>query len=231
MERTSFSRNLNELWDYGTADQWNEAVDNYVYVDSAHRNIKLERDMNNSITLLSRFEKMNAELLYDFILDEFIVWKYTAPNRKATTVKYYKKKHAKSKQSLIPIRDNIINIYKCCPDDTRNLLKEAMKIGGIGVAGGSGLLSLLFPSKYGTVDYFIVERLKEIKSYPEIIQKNIKKINSKNISIRATEFLENLYREKADSLNKKFETSEWTPRKIDMVLWSYGRAKCKKTLL
>ena len=29
--------------------------------------------------------------------------------------------------------------------------------------------------------------------------------------------------EKANELNQRFDTDFWTPRKIDMVLWSIGR--------
>ena len=32
-----------------------------------------------------------------------------------------------------------------------------------------------------------------------------------------------IMKEKAKELNKRFHTDFWTPRKIDMVLWSFGR--------
>ena len=32
-----------------------------------------------------------------------------------------------------------------------------------------------------------------------------------------------IMREKAEELNRNFNTDFWTPRKIDMILWSFGR--------
>ncbi len=42
-------------------------------------------------------------------------------------------------------------------------------------------------------------------------------------------FLEKVYRNKANELNHIFGTTEWTPRKIDKALYTYGimKQECK----
>lgn len=56
----------------------------------------------------------------------------------------------------------------------------------------------------------------KIKEYPEL-----KLIESEDININQTEYIINIFKKKADDLNKLFSTDFWTPRKIDMILWSF----------
>ena len=100
-------------------------------------------------------------------------------------------------------------------------LEKVKEIKGLGIAGASGLLSILFPSKYGTVDQFVVKRLLEIHDLPE--RKIITEINPESISLSQGATLIEILRRKADELNVHNKTDFWTPREVDMVLWSYGR--------
>ena len=75
-------------------------------------------------------------------------------------------------QNLI-FRYNLNNISNC--------LNNARRIKGLGIAGASGLLSLLFPKYFGTVDQFVVKRLLEISNLKE--HDVLTKINPEWISL------------------------------------------------
>ena len=96
-----------------------------------------------------------------------------------------------------------------------------MEIHGLATAGASGLLAILFPNDFGTVDQFVVKVLNNVEgiNYAD----ELSKMNPNSLSIKDGVVLTKIFREKADELNKKFGTNFWTPRKIDMVLWSFGR--------
>ena len=96
-----------------------------------------------------------------------------------------------------------------------------MQIRGLGTAGASGLLSLIFPEKYGTVDQFIVKRLLEVADLPEL--EAVKKMNPEGLTVKEGVLLIEIMQRKAVDLNQQFETDEWTPRKIDKAMWGYGR--------
>ena len=51
----------------------------------------------------------------------------------------------------------------------------------------------------------------------------LSKINPNNISLSGGVLLSNILKNKSVELNQKFDTDFWTPRKIDMVLWSIER--------
>lgn len=71
------------------------------------------------------------------------------------------------------------------------------EIHGIGIASARGLLSILFPEYFGTVDQFTVEQLREI---PLIFHKdNIAKKNPDSLKIKAGVVLINIMREKANN--------------------------------
>ena len=86
------------------------------------------------------------------------------------------------------------------------------------MAGASGLLAILFPEDFGTVDQFVVENLWKIPEYlPSLPEKGDD--NKINISLTHAVFMVTVFREKADELNRKFRSDYWTPRRIDMALW------------
>ena len=119
---------------------------------------------------------------------------------------------------LLLMRDEILSLKD---EAIEYALRKAEKIKGLGITGASGLLSILFTSKYGTVDQFVVKRLLEIHDLPE--RKIITEINPESISFSQGAILIDILRRKADELNIQNKTDFWTPRIVDMVLWSYGR--------
>ena len=90
-------------------------------------------------------------------------------------------------------------------------------------AGASGLLSILFPENFGTIDQYVVKALKEVKGIPYTAE--LTKMNPDSLSIKDGVLLIRIMREQAIRLNGQFDTDFWTPRKIDMVFWSIGRVR------
>lgn len=94
-------------------------------------------------------------------------------------------------------------------------------IHGLGCAGASGLLSLLYPRTFGTVDQFAAKALREVNGLPEA--NVLRLMNENSLTTKEGVVLFRIMQRKAAQLNELFRTLEWTPRKIDMILWTYGR--------
>ena len=212
METSSFDR----LWRSDREEDWHEAVEGYWrLVKPTH--MELERDLDQLHP--ERLQKMNAQKWFNFLHDEYFRWKYTAANRHATTTQHLKRQvEEKGEEILLGFRDDI---FEQAPLDLKKGLKAAMQIRGLGTAGASGLLSLIFPEKYGTVDQFIVKRLLEVHDLPEL--EAVKKMNPEGLTVKEGVLLIEIMQSKAVDLNQRFETTEWTPRKIDKAMWGYGR--------
>ncbi len=103
----------------------------------------------------------------------------------------------------------------------RQGLALASSIRGLGTAGASGLLAILFPSHFGTVDQFAVKALAEV---PELEERNlIAAMNPESLKLDEGVVLIQIMRRKAAELNRDFSATVWTPRKVDMVLWTCAR--------
>ena len=76
----------------------------------------------------------------------------------------------------------------------------AKQIKGLGAAGASGLLALLFPRYFGTIDQFAVKALRQIDGLPE--HAALQKMKSKNLNISDGVVLISIMRKKAEELNR-----------------------------
>ena len=207
---------LNDLWHCNNEDEWIKALNHYWNLLRANQ-IELERYMDNINYI--EIKNLSVDEFYKFLLDKYFVWKYTQPNRLKTTTNQLKKYIKNNDLStLATIHKKIFEIPK---NDIFSCLKAATEIKGLGTAGASGLLSILFPEYFGTVDQFVVERLREISFISH--KDDITKMNPESLRIKDGVILINIMREKANELNQLFNTDFWTPRKIDMILWSFGR--------
>ena len=211
---------INELWHSGCEQYWEDALSEYDKIDSAKRNFELEKRMS-SIDPAS-VKEMNGQQFYCFLYDEYFVWKYTAKNRLATTRKHLQK-HEYNLAGLEKIHADIFNLFELDPEDTKKLLCKTQQIHGLGTAGASGLLSILFPEYYGTVDQFVVKSLCKIEDLPE--KTKIENMNSKSLTMKDGVIIESIFRLKSAELNDKFNKKEWIPRKIDMILWAFREEK------
>lgn len=48
-------------------------------------------------------------------------------------------------------------------------------------------------------------------------------MNPLGLKVRDCVVLEDIYRRKARELNERFQSIDWTPRKMDMILWASDR--------
>ncbi len=207
------------LWESENQDEWKSALKIYwSFVQT--KNLELEHEMDNLNSDIVRM--MDKNEWYDFLLNKYFKWKYTAPNRYATTTKWLKQYEENNELThLYQIKEQLFNFDK---NDIRIGLDIVTQIKGLGPAGASGLLSLLFPSYFGTVDQFVVKTLHNLPNLPEkedITKKNTRELkNTQGLKINDGVILIRIMRNKSDALNSLFQTDFWTPRKIDMVLWS-----------
>lgn len=218
VRRTSVSNGsvINNLWNYGSEVAWQEALKHYYDLLNAEAQ-ELDSYMENLDA--NDIAQLSVSEFYDFLYDRYFVWKYTAKNRLATTRKSLRRYVEENKLSeLADIQRRLFladhsNIGKC--------LSIATEIRGLGPAGASGLLSILFPEDFGTVDQFVVKALKQVDGL--LYAAELAKMKPESLSIENGVLLIKILREQAKKLNINFDTDFWTPRKIDMILWAIGR--------
>ena len=208
--------NVADLWRSSDSQVWDRALERY-WSFVQPRNVELERALD---TLdVKRLHGLAPEDWYNFLRDEYFRWKYTAPNRYATTtIQLRKHLDGGELEALDSIRQQLLSLNG---DDIRRGLITAKKIRGLGTAGASGLLSLIYPDRFATVDQFVVKALRLVPDLPEASA--LAMMNPENLIISDGVILIGILTRKAKQNNESFGTSEWTPRRIDMVLWTYGR--------
>lgn len=207
---------INYLWKFGDEDVWNSALEKY-WSFLRKENIPLEREFEclDSTTI----EEMSVEEFYEFLYNKYFVWKFTAKNRLATTrMNLEKYKNDNLMDELKQIKSELFYFDKL---DARKGLYIASKIKGLGIAGASGLLAILFPKYFGTVDQFVVKSLCKIEGLSEY--ELLTQMKPDDLKNQDGVILEKILRNKATELNKRFSTEKWTPRMIDKVLWSFER--------
>ena len=203
---------IEELWYSTRQDDWLIAENCYWnQVSDANRNLEKSLEMLNPDDI----KHMNVETFYLFLHDTYFVWKYTAKNRVATT-RPQLKRHLTGITTLAEIQNELFSFDKA---QIRTGLEIASRIRGLGIAGASGLLSVLFPDYFGTVDQFVVKSLLRINELNEL--ENLVRMRPEALTLADGVVLEQLLRAKADELNRIFQTCTWTPRKIDKILWAY----------
>jgi hypothetical protein len=208
--------NLPTLWQSPVAADWEQALERYWHF-VLPQNLELERKL--AALQLQTIEQMSANDWYTFLRREYFRWKYTAANRYATTTRELRRYiEAGELEQLNAIKGELLTLD---PSDIRAGLRIASKIRGLGTAGASGLLSLLYPQHFGTVDQFAVKALREIKRLPQSAR--LAKMNENSLKLADGECLVEIMRVKARSLAAQFCDPGWTPRKVDMILWTYGR--------
>lgn len=217
MEGESGMENIIVLWNSEKEDDWSAALNEYwKYVKPSHFAVEKEFNPLNTAAV----EKMNPEEWYEFLLKKYFFWKYTEPNRYATTTaqlkKYLADPHGLNELFLIKKR-----IFEFDQEDILAGLKVASEIKGLGTAGASGLLAVLFPEKFATVDQFVVKALMALNHLPE--HKRVMNMIPEGLKLSDAVVLINIMRNKAKELNERFNTTFWSPRRIDMILWVANR--------
>ena len=122
--------------------------------------------------------------------------------------------------TLLRVKDRLLEL-DTANVDVRCGLRIAQEIKGLGPPGASGLLALMYPRQFGTVDQFVVKALRDVIGLPEATA--IAHMKPLSLTIPNGELLIRVMQRKAAELNGLFETEEWTPRQTDMILWTSGR--------
>ena len=151
-----------DLWFSRDPRAWEDALDRY-WSFVRPENLALERSLD---TLdLERLRELDAQGWYHFLKDEYFPWKYTDPRWLKTTRRQLRRYEAEDRlNDLDRIRSRLLALDT---DDVEWGLEVAKKIHGLGIAGASGLLALIYPQKFGTVDQFVVKALREVNGLPE----------------------------------------------------------------
>jgi hypothetical protein len=205
---------INIFWGCRDATVWDAALERY-WSFVRPENMALERSLNE--LSLERLARLDGNGWYSFLRNEYFRWKYTAPNRYATTTGHLRRY---LEDGTLDELHQICQLLLSPPEDIHSALKTARAIHGLGPAGASGLLALMHPSRFGTVDQFVVSALQDIEALPQAaLLKQMKKPDSLNISNAAT--VVEILRQKAADNNDVFRSNSWTPRKVDMVLWAF----------
>ena len=165
--------------------------------------------------------KMTPKEWYEFLRDKYFEWKLE-PRWRVSAKRRLDEEYEKKNRldELYEIKNKLL---ECDKNDIEQCLGILSKIKGMKSSVASGLLALLYPKIYGTVDRFAIESLQKTTEYPDL-----EFVNPKNIHIKLAVHLIHIFQTKANELNRLFKTDFWTPRKIDMVLWSY-REKTEKS--
>jgi hypothetical protein len=205
-----------EMWNSNDPDLWETALKRYwEFVKPS--NLALEEEMDQLDTETVRI--MDAQAWFGFLLEKYFRWKYTAANRYASTTKNLRSYAANNELSVLhAIKERLFAADK---DNIQQCLALASSIRGLGTAGASGLLAVVFPAQFGTVDQFAVKALVKIPELPE--RHLITAMNPESLKLNEGTTLIHIMRRKAAELNRVSTQVKWTPRKVDMVLWSCAR--------
>ena len=204
------------LWNCKDEKIWIKALDGY-WENFSFEQMKLERKIDGMQVRI--IKEYSVEEFYEFLYNEFFVWKYTAKNRLATT-RMNLQKYVKENR-MNELKEIKCDIFDLDFSDIAKSVKTVMKIRGLGTSGASAFLAVLLPEKFGTVDQFVVKSLLKINGLEE--HDILSQTNPENLKLNDVIAVINIMRKKAAELNSCFDTDFWTPRKIDMILWSIGR--------
>jgi hypothetical protein len=207
---------IDQLWPSRSTRDWDDALERYWSLIQP-RNLELERSME--ALSLDRIRGFTADEWFAFLHDEYFRWKYTAPNRYATTTAILRRKISDANMRLVLLRtrDHLLRVES---QDTRGALELAASIPGLGTAGASGLLALLYPAWFATVDQFVVKALREIPNVGA--SSALMRMKPEGLTPADGELLIRIMRRQAATLSEALGRP-WTPRMVDKVLWTYGR--------
>lgn len=209
------SRSANELWVTGDEAAWDAACNS---AWSLVKKASLEAVRKMELLTPAEIEGMTAEGWYSFLRDRYFPWKYRTPIRLASSRASLGRQVAQEGvAALDAIRREILD------GPGKGLaarLKVPTRIGGVGPSGASGILALLYPTDFGTVDQVVVTALRAVANLPE--REVLLAMRPQELSLSDAVLLIMLLRRKAAELNGRFGGARWTPRRVDLALWAVG---------
>lgn len=207
------STQITDIWHSDNEEVWKAALQSY-----------WDRFNDNQYRLEKEIEAIDARNLaslsvyqfYDFLYQQYYPWKFTNKLFLSRNRKHLEKYLFDNEiDRLVRVQNRLFNLDF---ENIKECLAVASSIHGLGTAGASGLLSILYPKYFGTVDKFVVYSLLKISGLQE--QATVSGMNPEALTLNDGVALIEIMRNKAQELNKRFNTDFWTPRKIDMILWA-----------
>lgn len=206
---------IQDVWTSGDESIWLAQIATYWERVGGQKKKALEEELD-SLKIQSVRDFTNEEWR-DFLAIKYIPWKHSPGPFWASIQKKFIAKY-ESAESLNRLSANKRRIFGSSPEMIIDLLRTVDEIYQFGIPSASGLLSLLFPLHFGTVDRFAMESLQRIEEFKNDLA--IQRIDSKNIRLGDAVRAISIMRAKALENNRIFKTNYWTSRRIDMVLWS-----------
>ena len=158
--RETVIMNIGELWISKNEEDWVKYLNRYWDLIKPE-NLELEKRMDKLDFRV--VENMELDEFYEFIIEDYFQWKFTDSrwlNRNREHFSRYK--NEKKLDELSEIKDELFSFNL---NDIERGLRITSSIHGLGVAGGSGLLAILFPAYFATVDHFVVKSLASLDEY------------------------------------------------------------------
>jgi hypothetical protein len=214
---------IEELWASRNEKEWSDALARYWKMRTVLKKLELEKYMDKLDP--QAIKRLEGSEWYAF-LEKYFCWKFDG-NYLSLRLNNLK---SNSPEQLFRVRESLFALTEIDLANIRKPLNtvKSPQIKGLGYAGASGLLAVLFPKSFGTADKFVVRALCKIVSLPErsevlvMAQTDAKgkdvPLNEKNAAL-----LIDIMRRKATDLNALFGPDKWTPRMIDMILWASPR--------
>ncbi len=202
---------------------WDTALKCYWENRSVKQNLEIENYIHGIRP--EAIKRLDSSGWYTF-LEKYFCWKFKRNylERRLNDLK------SNSPEHLFRVKESLFAFDEIDLADIRRGLNtvKSPQIKGLGYAGASGLLAVLFPKWFGTADKFVVKALREIVSLPErpqvlaMVQKDATGKEIVPLNEKDSALLIDIMRRKATDLNALFCRADewWTPRKIDMILWA-----------
>lgn len=200
---------LDELWWATDPALWHEAVDSYWKRIGPDR-LDVERRMER--VTLEEVAGLTSEEWWNFLQDYYF-WKYTQGNILASSLgRLRRQRESKGLEYLDTLRERLLALD---PEDSARGIHIATRHAGLGVAGATGLLSVIHPRWFGTLDQFVVRALRRVENrVPEW-----QELDAMNLDGLGGVLLTHRLRARAAELSRT-SGEPWTPRRVDMALWA-----------
>jgi hypothetical protein len=215
---------IRDLWSSNDQEAWKAALGRYQL--RLNKKTRPLDELLNDERLVERLRAFTPQQWHEFLRDEYFPWKY---DQRWTLQDHVQKMGL---DELDQIRKRLLDLGRVVqiftgqvPDDPAHIrlgLEVADDIPGLGIAGASGLLALMYPKKYGTVDQYVIKALRQVGDYlPEA--ENLRQIEPEcTLTPEVGVLIVKILRRKAADNNRVFQCGNtWTPRKVDMLLWAH----------
>jgi hypothetical protein len=209
-----------ELWNSKDPSEWDYCEGELYDAAVKPENRSVERELERP-GLRERIARMDAAQFYAFLRDEYFKWKFTAEPERSQSPRYLARHVTDGTMDRVErARRNLISRGEVSKGGSIWMLMGRNEgIHGLAVAGASGLLALVYPEEFGTVDVMVTRALQKVGL------REVMKINPEKIEVEDAVTMIEIMRIKALELNRMFGANKWTPRLIDRVLWVAGRKR------